>query len=93
MIGSTRATIESAGAGRGPRPLPVLVRLGAGLLKAYAARRAARRLQELDDHILRDIGVSRWEIGADRLTDSLPDSHIDPVRGRAAETLHRFDRP
>ena len=50
------------------RPVPQLLfalrGLADGFVRLRAARRASRHLQGMDDRILRDIGVSRWEIGA-----------------------------
>ena len=42
------------------------------LLRNWLARKAVRRLQDLDDHLLRDIGANREDI---RWAASLPLSH------------------
>ena len=42
------------------------------LLRNWLARKAVRRLQDLDDHLLRDIGASREDV---RWAASLPLSH------------------
>jgi uncharacterized protein YjiS (DUF1127 family) len=51
-----------------PQLLFALRGLADGFVRFRAARRASRHLQGMDDRILRDIGVSRWELGA-RLRD------------------------
>jgi uncharacterized protein YjiS (DUF1127 family) len=55
---------------RAPRPQPLRL-----LLQGVAMRRSRLRLGELDDHLLRDIGLSRGEAGreAEQLTWDAPD--------------------
>lgn len=39
----------------------VLPRLVMGLLQRFSLRRSRRRLSELDDHLLRDVGITRTQ--------------------------------
>jgi uncharacterized protein YjiS (DUF1127 family) len=52
------------GSARRGRPVAALARLIAAVLREHRARRTMRQLMELNNHLLRDIGLSRGEIGA-----------------------------
>ena len=53
----------------------ILGRLIAALVQRYHRRTAIRRLSELDDHLLRDIGIERCDIR--RVVDGLA-AQADP---------------
>lgn len=55
------AVLESIAAGR-QQATDIMNDVLRCMTRKYQARRSLRRLQSLDDHVLRDIGVSRGEV-------------------------------
>lgn len=59
---------------------PSLAGLWDGLRRAWVAHRTRRQLRELDDHLLRDLGLSRADVAREM---SRAPWDLDPVhRGR-----------
>jgi uncharacterized protein YjiS (DUF1127 family) len=77
MSAMTLAARADAMSGRAPRP-SLLRRLVAHIVRARTISVQRRLLNELPDHMLRDIGLYRSEI--DYVARALADGHDDPTR-------------
>ncbi len=59
------ATMHSLGSARIFRPRPTARAVLDFLAKADARYRARKQMRELDDHLLRDIGIARADLDAE----------------------------